>query len=235
MLHAWFVPAINVTTPAKAKGTVIFVHGNGGNITASWPFVNWLPGNGYNVFTFDYRGYGNSQGTPSPQGLFEDTQAAIAYIRQKADIDPDKLFVISQSLGGNNTIAAIGSTSPSHTPLGYENMKQGIRAIVIDSTFYFYTSIANAKIPGAGLLMNDDYSAAHHVAALAPIPLLFIHGTSDRIVPYEQGKRLFEIAPDPKQFITIPGGQHITALSSFYKDTYRNEILVFFENALQSE
>lgn len=222
-LHAWFVPAqgAGAELPEGIKGTVILVHGNAGNLTGHWPSVNWLPQRGYNVFLFDYRGYGQSQGHPSPEGLFEDTQSAIAYVRQRPGVDERKLLVIGQSLGGNNAIAAVGAGE-----------RQGVCALVIDSTFYSYSSMADSVLFGAGLLMNNDYSAHRHVRAVAPVPILFIHGTADEIVPYEQGVRLFELASEPKQFVSVPDGTHIMAFSGWYGDGYMEEVDAFFVKSL---
>lgn len=81
-LSGWFIPAIG-----KAKGTVIHFHGNAQNMTAHFSFVAWLPREGFNVFVFDYRGYGTSPGTPSRQGVYEDSCAALQYLRSRPDID----------------------------------------------------------------------------------------------------------------------------------------------------
>lgn len=224
-LHGWFVPALT-QNQESAKGTVILVHGNAANISNHWHLVNWLPQEGFNVFVFDYRGYGHSEGKPSFKGTTEDTIHAIEYIRSRPDVAPDQLLVIGQSLGGNNAIAAIGSLPAEQ--------KRGICAILIDSTFFSYSSIANDKLSGAGLLINDKYSASQHIQQIAPIPSLFIHGTADQVIPYSHTQRLFEIAPEPKTLIIIPGGGHITALSSYSGSTYRNQVITFFDNALQT-
>lgn len=218
LLNGWFVPAAGAASARDAKGTVITMHGNGGNITLFWSLVAWLPQRGFNVFLFDYRGYGRSQGKPTFKGVFEDTLSAIDYVRARTDIDAGKLLIYAQSLGGNNAIAAIGSGN-----------RGGIRAMAIDSTFYSYPAIAHDKVYGAGLIMNDDYSADRFIAALEPIPLLLLHGTADRVVPASHSERLFEKARSPKQLILIPGGEHIDALTD---KRYRNLLVSFYENAL---
>lgn len=224
-LHGWFVPALT-QGKESTKGTVILVHGNAANISNHWHMANWLPQKGFNVFLFDYRGYGYSEGKPSFKGTTEDTIHAIQYIRTRPDIDPDRLLVIGQSLGGNNAIAAIAALSAQE--------KQSICAVVIDSTFFSYSSIANDKLSGAGLLINDAYSARQHIQEITPIPSLFIHGTADQVIPYSHTQRLFEIAPEPKALIIISGGRHITALSSYSGSTYRDQVITFFDNALQT-
>ncbi len=215
-LSGWFLPARN------AKGTVIHFHGNAQNMTSHWQFVGWLPARGFNVFVFDYRGYGASEGRPTQRGLFEDSQAALDYVRSRPDVDAGKLFVFGQSLGGNNAIAAVGGGN-----------RAGVRALVEESTFYSYSHIANQKIPGSGLLVGDRYSAGKYIAALAPIPVLMIHGTADQVVPYENATRLHAAAREPKTLITIEGGGHTGAMTGANAGIYRDALVRFFEDALK--
>ncbi|MDR0770279.1 MAG: alpha/beta hydrolase [Burkholderiales bacterium] len=220
-LSGWFLPATDVSDPRNAKATVVHVHGNAENISAHWPLVGWLPSRGYNVFLFDYRGFGHSAGTPTPKGVFEDTQSAFDYVRTRADVDPEKLLVFGQSLGGSNAIAAVGAGN-----------RAGIRAIAVEGTFYSYAAIANDKLFGAGSLTNNDYSANRHIGKLPPIPLLLIHGTDDAIVPYRHSERLFAVAGEPKQLVLIPGGGHIDATTPRFGNTYRDLLVTFFDEAL---
>lgn len=221
LLSGWFVPAQGLVNPRQAKGTVIHFHGNAENMSSHWNLVSWLPQRGFNVFVFDYRGYGHSLGAPSIKGVFEDSNSALNYVRGRPDIDPERLLVFGQSLGGNNAIAVVGSGN-----------RQGIKAIAIDSTFYSYSKIAHQKFPGAGWLLSDKYSAAAHIAEISPIPLLLLHGTDDTVIPYEHGVLLAQAALAPKQFVTIPGGHHIDAMSARYGDIYRKQLAGFFEAAL---
>ncbi len=219
-LAGWFMRAKDVADSHRAKGTVIHFHGNAENMTSHWQFVGWLTSRGFNVFVFDYRGYGASEGTPSQAGCFEDSNAAIDYVRSRPDVDPTRLLVFGQSLGGNNAIAAVGAGN-----------RVGIRALAEESTFSSYPSIANDKITSAGLLISDRYSAKNHIAAISPIPLLIIHGTADEVVPYSHATRLFSAAKEPKQLITVEGGDHIGAM--MHKEgLYRDVLTKFFEDAL---
>lgn len=226
LLTGWFIPAQKIenghAVRLSAKGTVIHFHGNAGNIASHLSFVDWLPKRGFNVFMFDYRGYGDSKGKPTPRGLFEDSNSALNYIRARNDVDPNKIIVFGQSLGGTNAIAAVGAGN-----------KQGIAAVAIEATFYSYSSIANDKFYGAGLLMNNDYSANKVISQISPIPFLLIHSTTDNVVPYHHGQQLFEQAKMPKQLITIEGGHHIQSLVSQDRQKYQDLMIDFFENALQ--
>lgn len=221
LLSAWFVPAQGVSRPQDAKGTVIHFHGNAENMSAHWSLVSWLPQRGFNVFVFDYRGYGQSRGSPDIKGVFEDSTAAINYVRQRPDINPQRLLVFGQSLGGTNAIAAVGAGN-----------RAGIKAVAIEATFYSYSKIANENLPGTGLLLSDQYSAARYIAKLAPIPLLLLHGTADDVIPYDHAKMLLQQAQAPKTLITVPGGGHIEAMTPRFGNTYRDALVNFFEAAL---
>lgn len=222
-LTGWFIPSTTGSSARGAKGTVVHFHGNAQNMSAHWEFVAWLPARGYNVFVFDYRGYGASGGKPDIRGVFEDSSAALEHVRSRTDIDRERLLVLGQSLGGANAIAAVGAGN-----------RAGIRALAIDSTFYSYTAIANDKLPGAGILLDDAYSAERHVAALAPLPLLLLHGTADRVIPYTHSQRLLAKARGPKSLISIPDGTHLDALTTRHGERYREALLRFFEAALRA-
>jgi len=219
-LAGWLMRAKGVADSRQAKGTVIHFHGNAENMTSHWQFVGWLTSRGFNVFVFDYRGYGASEGSPSPAGCFADSNAAIDYVRSRPDVNPARLLVFGQSLGGNNAIAAVGAGN-----------RAGVCAVAVESTFFSYSSIASEKVFSAGLLMDDRYSAKNYIAAISPIPLLIIHGTADEVVPYSHATRLFAAAREPKQLITIDGGGHIGAM--MHEDgVYRDTLVKFFEDAM---
>lgn len=220
-LSGWFIPAAGRTDPKTAKGTVVHFHGNAQNMSSHWRFVAWLPAQDYNVFVFDYRGYGESDGEPEPRGVFEDSNAALDHVRARADVDASRLFVFGQSLGGTNAIAAVGSGN-----------RAGVKAVAIESTFYSYRSIANDKLPGAGLLVRDDYAASKFVAALAPIPLLLIHGTADAVIPHHHSQRLLADAKEPKQLIEVPGAGHLEPMAApRFGTTYQQALTTFFDSA----
>lgn len=221
-LVGWFIPAAGYVNPRDAKGTVIHFHGNAQNLSAHWQFVQWLPKRGFNLFVFDYRGYGASNGTPSPKGVFEDSGSALDYVRSRPDVNPDRLLVLGQSLGGANAIAAVGSGN-----------RAGVRAAVIEATFYSYSSIASDKVSGAGVLMDDTYSPDKYIANLSPIPLLLIHGTADPVIPVSHGVKLVSKANNPKIFVEVGGGGHIEAFTSRFGATYQDIVTDFFDEALR--
>lgn len=223
-LSGWFVPAVGT-----AQGTVVHFHGNAQNMTAHFGFVAWLPARGFNLFVFDYRGYGKSAGRAERQGIFEDCLAALDYIEQRPGLARDRLLLLGQSLGGANAIAAFGSAP-----------RRSVRGLVSDSAFASYQGIVGDKLVGGSLpvllrnplsrlLISDRLSPEAYVAKIAPTPLVIIHGTADDIIPYGHGQRLFELARQPKQFWAVEGGGHISALDD---NAYRQRLVEFFRAAL---
>lgn len=222
-LHGWFIPS--ATGPAEnAIATVIHAHGNAGNMSAHWPLVSWLPERNFNVFMFDYRGFGKSKGRPSQAGLLDDTQSAINVVRHRSDVNPQRLVLFGQSIGGANMVSALGNGD-----------REGIRAVILDSTLASYSSIANQMIPGSGLFMDDSYNAERFIAEVSPIPVLIIHGKADRVIPWEQGERLYDLTREPKQKINLPDGEHIDAFSERHGGVYRDQMVNFILNALNTQ
>ncbi len=223
-----FLPA----APGPAKGTVIQFHGNAENMTTHFLFVYWLVAKGYNVFVFDYRGYGASDGSPSVAGAVQDGIAAIDYVRSRKDVDPSRLVVYGQSLGGALAVASVA--------LGVPN---GIRAIVLESTFHSYRSIARRKLARfwltwplqwpLSLLFSDRYSPVDYLAKLPACPILVIHGDSDEIVPYREGQELFARARKPKEFWTVPGGRHLEAFGGRFGTENRPRLVEFLDAAVR--
>lgn len=221
-LHGWFIPS--ATGPAEnAIATVIHAHGNAGNMSAHWPLVSWLPERNFNIFMFDYRGFGKSKGRPSQAGLLDDTQSAINVVRHRSDVNPQRLVLFGQSIGGANMVSALGNGD-----------REGIRAVILDSTFASYSSIANQMIPGSGFFMDDSYNAERFIAEVSPIPVLIIHGKANRVIPWEQSERLYDLTREPKQKIILPDGEHIDAFSERHGGVYRDQMVNFILNALNT-
>jgi fermentation-respiration switch protein FrsA (DUF1100 family) len=211
---------------------VIHFHGNAQNMSAHFGFVSWLPAEGFNLFVFDYRGYGTSAGRADRSGVYEDSLAALDYVAARPGIDHSRLLVLGQSLGGANAIAAVGSRHHS-----------GIRAVVIESAFASYQGIVRDKIadipilsllraPLSHILIGNSLNPDAVVANIAPTPLLIIHGTDDRVVPFSHGMRLFELAREPKQLWSVDGGGHIEAFVDA-GSPYRKRLVTFFNKVLE--
>ena len=174
----------------EAKGTILFLHGNAQNLTAHALYMNGLPSVGYNVFIVDYRGYGLSSGKSDRRGVLRDAKTAYDYLRTRKGLDPNKLIIYGQSLGG-----AIALTLAGQQPL------PGLKAVIADSAFSNYARIGREKIlqvpvlgyvlwPFSPLIVSGGLSPDKFVAAISPVPVLFIHGSSDAIVPFSHSQRL---------------------------------------------
>jgi len=212
-LTAWFMPASHREN-GRPSATVLFLHGNAENISTHFRSVAWLAAEGFNVLALDYRGYGSSEGVPSLAGMQLDIDAAMLFLLEQPDLDPGRIVLYGQSLGG--ALAIHYAARGPH--------RAGIRTLVVDSSFSDYREIAREKLAAAWLTwplqwlawltIDNDYSPATSVATLSPLPLLLIHGDRDLVVPYRNSQRLFELAGQPKQLWIVPGAGHTQALSS---------------------
>ena len=206
-LFAWFMPA-----RGEAHGTVLYLHGNAQNISAHFANVAWMPAAGFNVLTFDYRGYGGSQGRPTLAGVQLDIDAAMRLLIERPDVDADRIIVFGQSLGGALAIYYVA----------HSEYRSHIRAVIADSAFADYRQVAREKMADffftwplqwlPDYTVDNDYAPRAAVAAIAPIPLLLIHGDRDSIVAPHHSKMLYDAAQEPKAYWEIPDRGHIQAL-----------------------
>lgn len=226
ILHGWFVHG-----KEPVLGTVIHFHGNTKNISGHLRYVDWLPQSGYNVFLFDYRGYGSSEGTPHPLGLHEDSLAAIKYVRSRTDLDTNRLLVFGQSLGGTCALNAVAASR-----------KEGIRAVVVEGTFASHRTIAedqlkNYPLPNVlrsafvRIFVGQGQDAEQAATALGEVPLLLIHGDEDDTVPYRHAARICAAATGQATLWTVGGGRHLDTFV-YHPVPYRQRLLDFFAAAL---
>lgn len=220
-LHGWFIPA--KSKPAKsAKGTVVFSHGNAGSIGHHLGFSAWLAEAGYNVFMYDYRGFGKSGGKVDRRGMIDDVKAAFAYVNKRSDIDVTRLISYGHSLGGAQSVTALG-----------ESPVKGLRAIVIDGAFASYQAMAGVIGGQLGAsLVTDELSPKDYVKKLTPVPLLVVHGSRDEVVPVSQGRQLYEAAGEPKTLFEVKSGRHGTALSED-DGAYRRKMIAWLDEVLE--
>lgn len=213
-LHGWWVPA-----EGAAKGTVVYCHGNNANLTHHARFVQWLPGRGYNLLIFDYRGYGLSAGTPDRAGTIADALAAIDLAERR---DPGRVLVLGHSLGG-----AVGLQAVAQRPT--------VRGLVVESSFSSYRAAAACTVPWLGFLVPLLVSAGHDpidaLAQIPPRPLLVIHGSADRITPLQLAEELYAAAAEPKQFWMVSGAGHRSPWVG-REAVFERRLLSFFGQAL---
>ncbi len=222
------------TTRPSPLGTIIQFHGNGENMTSHFGFSYWLPAQGYDVFIFDYRGYGASAGKPSVKGAVNDGIAAIQYILNRKDL-PQSVAIWGQSLGGALAIASLCRGKFQSNPR--------IRALIIESSFDSYEDMAEEVLSRSWLtwpfqwplsrrLISDRYAPWHLMRQLPHIPILVIHGDQDKIVPFYFGKRLFSELPQPKTFWRVKGGGHLEAFTRF-GSLFKPRLVNFINAALR--
>ena len=186
-LNGWFIPAEN------SEYTVLFCHGNGGNISHRLDTIalfNELPAN---FFIFDYRGYGISEGKISEQGLYADAAAAWRYLVDNRGIAPDKIIIIGRSLGG-----AIAT----HTAAEFKPA-----ALVLESAFTSVPDMARELMPW----IYSKHLLKYSLSTLEKLnevkcTVLVCASHDDRLVPFRMGKKLFAAAPEPKTFVELTGG-----------------------------
>lgn len=223
-LHGWWLPS-----KGQAKGTVLFFHGNAENISTHIGNVYWLPAQNYNVFLPDYRGYGNSEGVPTLEGVQDDINSAMKYLLQRKDVDTERIVILAQSLGG-----ALAIYNVAHSPY-----RAKIKALISESAFSDYRNLTREKLASFWLswplqwplsfLIDNDYSPLEAVSHISPIPLLIIHGDKDNVVPLAHGKILFEAAAPPKEMWIVPEGGHIEALKH---EKYRKMLIEYLDTVL---
>jgi len=202
-LYGWFIPAQGPGDPALAA-TILHVHGNAGNIDSHLYFSEFLPAAGFNLFLFDYRGYGQSEGSARKrQDLIADTHAALDALLARDDVNPQRIGLFGHSLGGS-----VGLNVMADRP--------EIRAAVITSAFTSWREMAASAVGGgrpgpiarslAALFIKDSCRPIDAIARIER-PILILHGDADRTVPVTHGRRLAAACPGA-ELIELPGGDH---------------------------
>ncbi|MGH7497275.1 MAG: alpha/beta hydrolase [Gemmatimonadales bacterium] len=194
-LVGWTLPAEPTGAAAAAARWIVVCHGNGGNIASPGRLRQYaaLRGLGLNVLTFDYRGYGESGGTPSERGLYADAEAAYRYLRERRNIPPERIILFGHSLG-----SAVAVDLAAHVPAA-GLIVEGALSSVIDRAQEIY--------PWAPLwlLPFSRYAALDKIGGVAG-PKLFLHAVADNVIPLAHGRRLYDAAPPPKEFVELQGG-----------------------------
>jgi hypothetical protein len=189
-LVAWVIPSEHSSDP-----WLLICHGNGGNISeAGRPFhYAGLRGLGLNLLAFDYRGYGESEGKPTEPGLYRDAEAAYRYLRDTLDAVPDRIVIFGHSLGSAVAVELAGRVPASGLIL------DGALTSVTDRGQELYPFVPVRWIAGS------RYAAIEKIGNLR-LPKLFLHARGDEVIPIAHGRRLFEAAPPPKEFVALEGG-----------------------------
>jgi fermentation-respiration switch protein FrsA (DUF1100 family) len=215
-LHAWWLP---VTAGVAVRGTVLHLHGNGGNISSHLGGSWWLPAQGYQVLLLDYRGYGRSQGEASLAGAYQDIDASFAWLAQAPQVQGKPLIVLGQSLGG-----AMGV----HYLAAHPAQRSQLKALVLDGVPASYADMAQYTLAGFWLtwplqvplswLMPERDSAIYAMPQLAGLPTLLYQSIDDEVVPLSNGVRLYQAARPPRVLQLTRGGHVQTFAEPFWRE-----------------
>jgi fermentation-respiration switch protein FrsA (DUF1100 family) len=188
-LTGWHIPA------PHARFTILFCHGNGGNVMHTLDAVSLFHEMGLNSFVFDYRGYGNSEGRPTEAGTYLDARAAFDWLTRIKGVPADRIVVCGRSLGGGIAAHLAAEVQPA--------------ALAVEGAFTSYADIGARFYP----YMPVRLFARFRYDTLACIrrvrcPVMVVHSRDDEVVPPEFGMRLFEVAGEPKRFAEIAGSHN---------------------------
>jgi len=205
LLSGWYIPSEN------SKFTILFCHGNGGNIFHRLDSINIFQNLGLNCFIFDYRGYGKSEGKPSEEGTYLDAEAAYQWLTKEKKISPDNIIIFGRSLGGS-VAAQLAS-------------KVTTCALVVEGTFTSYVDIGKKFYPymPVRLFARFSYRTIDFIKNVH-CPVMFVYSRNDEVVPFEFGLELYEAANEPKEFVEIFGSHNDGFLVSdeIYKKAWIN-------------
>ena len=186
-LHAWFFPL------PDPRATLLFCHGNAGNVSHRLENVYYLLQTGFQVLLFDYRGYGHSTGQPSEEGLYRDAVAAWTHLVARPDIASAPRVIFGRSLGGAVAIELATRVQAD--------------GIIVESTFTSIRTLARLVFSLPMPELPVKYDSLSKIGQLR-MPLLAIHGARDELIPFSDGQILFDAAPEPKAWYPIPGAGH---------------------------
>jgi fermentation-respiration switch protein FrsA (DUF1100 family) len=216
-LSGWYIPAEN------SKLTLLFCHGNGGNIAHRLDSINIFNNLGLNCFIFDYRGFGNSPGKPSEEGTYMDAMAAYKWLTKEKKIPADDIIIFGRSLGGS-----IAAQLASKVEVG---------AMVVESTFTSYIDIGKEYYPYMPVkwFAMFSYKTIDYIKEVH-CPVMLIYSGNDEIVPFRFGLKLYEAANEPKEFIEIFGSHNDCFLTSgeIYIEVWEKWLKFLVEHRNQS-
>jgi len=188
-LHGWWVPSRN------ARGTILLMHGNAGNISHRLGYLTMFNRLGYSVLLFDYRGYGKSGGHPDEEGTYRDAEAAWLHLTATRNVAPRDIVMVAESLGGG--VAT------------WLALKYPPRALVLASTFRSVPDLGAQIYPWlpVRLLARITYDNLARIARV-DAPVLIAHSRDDEVIPFAHGEALFAAAREPKQMLVLAGGHN---------------------------
>ncbi|MCX7662018.1 MAG: alpha/beta hydrolase [Candidatus Omnitrophica bacterium] len=195
-LNGWFIPAQNPCA------TLLYLHGNAGNISHRLELIQVFNQLNLNVFIIDYRGYGRSEGVPSEEGLYLDAEASYEYLVKTKNLPENKIIIFGKSIGANVAVDLAKKKKPL--------------CLIIYGGFTSAYEMGKVIFPFLDIfrwLITIKFDAENKIKEIK-IPKLIIHSIDDEIVPFRLGKKLFESANEPKDFLSLRGGHNEAILSN---------------------
>lgn len=207
-----------------AQGTVVHCHGNSGTTQDHAPLVQFLIDMGYNALVFDYGGYGQSQGHPSPESIINDTRTALDYCRGRSDVDGNKLALFGQSLGG---AAAAGAMA----------LEPWVKCLILEGAFTTYRAMAKETFLGKFLFPITPFvipntGPLHDLEKTKNRPTLIVHGEIDGVVPVKFGRELHRRFPSSTTLLILKNLRHLEGEE--LEPLYRQAIMDFLKQHLAS-
>ncbi len=211
MLHAWYVPA------PDAKATILFFHGNAGNISHRMDYLPMFHRLGYNTLIFDYQGYGQSSGSPSELGTYQDAIATWQFLTEEKNISPAEIILFGESLGGAIAAWLAADKNPG--------------LLVLASAFTSVPDMAEKIYPflPVRLIARFNYNTLESLQSITS-PVFVAHSPQDEVVPFEHGQNLFQAAAKPKQFLELQGGHNNGFI--FMRESWENALGIFVDENL---
>lgn len=182
-LYAWY------KKPKDRQTTIVYFHGNGGNLCGRMPLVRQFINHGYGVLLLSYRGYAGNPGKPSEQGLYQDARAALHYVYERNSC----AVVLGESLG-----TGVATQMATEFP---------VKGVILQSPYTSLVRMAKLHYPWIFIEPVDKFQSDKKIDKVQA-PLLVIHGESDTVVPYSEGKRLYNLATTQKTLLSYPGRGH---------------------------
>jgi fermentation-respiration switch protein FrsA (DUF1100 family) len=197
-LHGWYCTphrkANGSSNPIAAEMVLLWFHGNAGNISYRYDMIRAMMHLPVQVFIIDYRGYGRSEGKPTEQGLYLDARAAWDHLTNERGVPSQRVIIFGKSLGGAPAIDLAGQVEPA--------------GLIVQSSFTSAREMAAVVMPLLPRVFLHTEMDSVTKLSRVHCPKLFIHSRADEVVPFELGYRLYQAAPEPKQFYEVNGAPH---------------------------
>ncbi|MEG3903998.1 alpha/beta hydrolase [Microcoleus sp. B4-C5] len=218
-LHGWWLPAAN----RQSLGTLLYLHGRGFNIGANINQSYRFRQLGFSVLLIDYRGYGRSQGSfPSEYRVYEDAEVAYNYLVKQRQLSPSQILLYGHSMGGAVAIE-LAIRHPEAAGLIVHNSFTSMVDMVENNAFMRFFPVR--------LLLTQRFDSLAKVKSLR-MPILFVHGIADSLVPATMSKKLYASSPEYKKILLVPNARHNNGDAFFNNPEYRQTIVDFAEKVI---